>query len=131
MCVVFRDELFENQAAGASPDATKVLVIITDGDPSDRDRNGIVKKYNDKEIIRLVIGVSWKHETSPRGGVSINPLNAGWGQTVSQAPFQVGGRLLETLVVEFWSIIGKPETWVYTLNSLSPCILLHLIVLYE
>ncbi|CAL8270100.1 unnamed protein product [Gadus morhua 'NCC'] len=51
------DKLFENQAAGASPDATKVLVIITDGDPSDRDRNGIVKKYNDKEIIRLVIGV--------------------------------------------------------------------------
>ncbi|XP_059903388.1 integrin alpha-L-like [Gadus macrocephalus] len=51
------DELFENQAAGASPDATKVLVTITDGDPSDRDRNGIVKKYDEKEIIRLVIGV--------------------------------------------------------------------------
>ncbi|KAK2815604.1 hypothetical protein Q5P01_026071 [Channa striata] len=51
------DHLFENSAAGASPDATKVLVIITDGDPSDTDRNNIVKKYDEKNIIRFVIGV--------------------------------------------------------------------------
>ncbi|XP_047435393.1 integrin alpha-M-like [Mugil cephalus] len=49
--------IFENPEAGASPDATKVLVLITDGDPSDPDRNDIVKKYDEKNIIRLVIGV--------------------------------------------------------------------------
>ncbi|XP_047435384.1 collagen alpha-6(VI) chain-like isoform X2 [Mugil cephalus] len=49
--------IFENPEAGASPDATKVLVLITDGDPSDPDRNGIVKKYDEKNIIRFVIGV--------------------------------------------------------------------------
>ncbi|XP_071772136.2 integrin alpha-X [Centroberyx gerrardi] len=51
--------IFENQMAGASPDATKVLVIITDGDPSDRDNktDRIIKKYDDKNIIRFVIGV--------------------------------------------------------------------------
>ncbi|XP_036940730.1 integrin alpha-L-like isoform X2 [Acanthopagrus latus] len=50
------DEIFESPRAGASPDATKVLVLITDGDPSDSD-NGIIKRYNDKNIIRFVIGV--------------------------------------------------------------------------
>ncbi|XP_071396311.1 integrin alpha-L-like [Centroberyx affinis] len=51
--------IFENQAAGASPDATKVLVIITDGDPSDPDSrtDSIIKKYDSKNIIRFVIGV--------------------------------------------------------------------------
>ncbi|CAL8333287.1 unnamed protein product [Lota lota] len=52
------DNLFLNQLAGASPDATKVLVIITDGDPSDRDKMGIVKKYDEKNITRFVIGVT-------------------------------------------------------------------------
>ncbi|XP_062244772.1 integrin alpha-M-like [Platichthys flesus] len=46
----------ENRAAGASPDAIKVLVIITDGDPSDTN-NGIIEKYDEKQIIRFVIGV--------------------------------------------------------------------------
>ncbi|KAL3995846.1 helicase required for RNAi-mediated heterochromatin assembly 1 [Sarotherodon galilaeus] len=50
-------EIFENPAAGASPDATKVLILITDGDPSDTDRNSIIKKYDEKNIIRLVIGI--------------------------------------------------------------------------
>ncbi|XP_063333034.1 integrin alpha-L-like [Pelmatolapia mariae] len=51
------DEIFDNKAAGASPDATKVLILITDGDPSDTDRKGIIKRYDEKNIIRLVIGV--------------------------------------------------------------------------
>ncbi|XP_030582374.1 LOW QUALITY PROTEIN: integrin alpha-L-like [Archocentrus centrarchus] len=51
------NEILENPAAGATPDATKVLVLITDGDPSDVDRTGIIKKYDDKNIIRLVIGI--------------------------------------------------------------------------
>ncbi|KAK2815603.1 hypothetical protein Q5P01_026070 [Channa striata] len=53
-----REHLFENPAAGASTDATKVLVIITDGDPSDTNRNNIVQRYDAKNIIRFVIGVS-------------------------------------------------------------------------
>lgn len=55
--ICFRNEIFENPAAGASPDATKVLVLITDGDPSDGD-NGVIKRYDDKNIIRFVIGVN-------------------------------------------------------------------------
>ncbi|XP_044044756.1 integrin alpha-D [Siniperca chuatsi] len=51
------EEILENSGAGASPDATKVLVLITDGDPSDADNYKIVKRYNDKNIIRFVIGV--------------------------------------------------------------------------
>uniref|UniRef100_A0AAZ1XFC1 VWFA domain-containing protein n=1 Tax=Oreochromis aureus TaxID=47969 RepID=A0AAZ1XFC1_OREAU len=41
----------------ASPDVTKVLILITDGDPSDTDRRGIIKRYDDKNITRLVVGV--------------------------------------------------------------------------
>uniref|UniRef100_A0A4W6DAR3 VWFA domain-containing protein n=1 Tax=Lates calcarifer TaxID=8187 RepID=A0A4W6DAR3_LATCA len=55
--ICFREHILEKPDAGASPDATKVLVLITDGDPSDTDRNGIIKRYNDKKIIRFVIGV--------------------------------------------------------------------------
>ncbi|XP_019121695.1 integrin alpha-L [Larimichthys crocea] len=51
------EQIFENPGAGATPDATKVLVIITDGDPSDADRHGIIKKYDEKHITRFVIGV--------------------------------------------------------------------------
>uniref|UniRef100_A0A668T3W8 VWFA domain-containing protein n=1 Tax=Oreochromis aureus TaxID=47969 RepID=A0A668T3W8_OREAU len=49
------DEIFDNNATGASPDVTKVLILITDGDPSDTDRRGIIKRYDDKNITRLVI----------------------------------------------------------------------------
>ncbi|XP_061581094.1 integrin alpha-D isoform X2 [Cololabis saira] len=55
------NKLFMNAAAGASPDATKVLVLITDGDPSDRDRSQIIKQYESKKIIRFVIGVKVKN----------------------------------------------------------------------
>ncbi|KAF3851882.1 hypothetical protein F7725_005237 [Dissostichus mawsoni] len=50
------NDILKNLKAGASPDATKVVVLITDGNPSDRDR-GIIKRYDDQNIIRFVIGV--------------------------------------------------------------------------
>lgn len=59
MIICFRETLFENRTAGVSPDSTKVLVLITDGDPSDPDNN-IISKYDEKHIIRFVIGVSLK-----------------------------------------------------------------------
>lgn len=54
---IFRNDIFGNRRSGASPDATKVLILITDGDPSDTDRNQITDKYNEKNVIRFVIGV--------------------------------------------------------------------------
>uniref|UniRef100_A0A3Q3MM12 Integrin alpha-L-like n=1 Tax=Labrus bergylta TaxID=56723 RepID=A0A3Q3MM12_9LABR len=51
------EKLFQNPGAGASKDATRVLVLITDGDPSDKDRHNIIKRYDEKNIIRFVIGV--------------------------------------------------------------------------
>ncbi|KAM4750891.1 integrin alpha-L [Anableps anableps] len=51
-------ELLENKTAGASKDAIKAVVIITDGNPSDLDRNyKSIETYKRKEIIRVVIGV--------------------------------------------------------------------------
>uniref|UniRef100_A0A8C8H1R9 VWFA domain-containing protein n=1 Tax=Oncorhynchus tshawytscha TaxID=74940 RepID=A0A8C8H1R9_ONCTS len=52
------ENIFENQAAGATADATKVLVIITDGNPSDTDKRfNSINGSDDKNIIRFVIGV--------------------------------------------------------------------------
>uniref|UniRef100_A0A665UZQ2 Integrin alpha-M-like n=1 Tax=Echeneis naucrates TaxID=173247 RepID=A0A665UZQ2_ECHNA len=53
------EDIMENPASGASRDATKVLVLITDGDPSDTDRHGIINTYDEKSIIRFVIGVRY------------------------------------------------------------------------
>uniref|UniRef100_A0A8C8H6X9 VWFA domain-containing protein n=1 Tax=Oncorhynchus tshawytscha TaxID=74940 RepID=A0A8C8H6X9_ONCTS len=53
-----QENIFENQAAGATADATKVLVIITDGNPSDTDKRfNSINGSDDKNIIRFVIGV--------------------------------------------------------------------------
>ncbi|XP_046899597.1 integrin alpha-D isoform X2 [Hypomesus transpacificus] len=53
-----KKNLFDNSIAGATPDATKVLVIITDGVPTDSDRNlKSIKRTNEKNIIRFIIGV--------------------------------------------------------------------------
>lgn len=54
----FRKNIFDSKIAGATPDATKVLVIITDGNPSDSDTKlQSVRRSDEKNIIRFVIGV--------------------------------------------------------------------------
>ncbi|KAK7930754.1 hypothetical protein WMY93_007149 [Mugilogobius chulae] len=51
-------EHLNNTSNGATEEATKVLVLITDGDPSDTDRRyGAIEKYDSMNIIRFVIGV--------------------------------------------------------------------------
>uniref|UniRef100_A0A3P9I281 VWFA domain-containing protein n=1 Tax=Oryzias latipes TaxID=8090 RepID=A0A3P9I281_ORYLA len=52
-----KTNLFENKSAGATPNATQVLVLITDGDPSDPYKNASLKRCEEKNIIRFVIGV--------------------------------------------------------------------------
>ncbi|XP_051992774.1 LOW QUALITY PROTEIN: integrin alpha-L-like [Xyrauchen texanus] len=49
--------LFNNQSSGADLKATKVLLIITDGDPTDRDTKNILKSCDEQNILRFVIGV--------------------------------------------------------------------------
>ncbi|XP_036389074.1 integrin alpha-D [Megalops cyprinoides] len=47
------------KTAGAIQDATKVLVIITDGSPTDIDVKHVVKRIDDNHIIRYIIGVKY------------------------------------------------------------------------
>ncbi|XP_051992770.1 integrin alpha-M-like [Xyrauchen texanus] len=49
--------LFNNQSSGADLNATKVLLIITDGDPTDRDTKSVLKRCDEQNILRFVIGV--------------------------------------------------------------------------
>ena len=44
--------------SGADPEATKALVIITDGVPSDGNTKDVIKRCDDQHITRFVIGVS-------------------------------------------------------------------------
>ncbi|KAI4901455.1 hypothetical protein NFI96_030501, partial [Prochilodus magdalenae] len=48
---------FDNVLSGAAPEATKALVIITDGVPSDFNTKDVIKRCDDQHIIRFVIGV--------------------------------------------------------------------------
>lgn len=48
-----------NVSSGANPNATKALVIITDGDPSDNDYYNVLNKSDQQNILRYIIGVSW------------------------------------------------------------------------
>ncbi|XP_064176059.1 integrin alpha-L-like isoform X2 [Anguilla rostrata] len=54
---VLNDILSSSTTAGAIPGATKVLVIITDGNPSDKDWKKVIKTMDDRHITRYVIGV--------------------------------------------------------------------------
>ncbi|MBN3292884.1 ITAL protein, partial [Polypterus senegalus] len=51
--------LLYNTQYGAKENATKVLLIITDGDPTDYDDdyNNVTKRLDEKHIIRYVIGI--------------------------------------------------------------------------
>ncbi|XP_049325410.1 integrin alpha-X-like isoform X1 [Astyanax mexicanus] len=48
---------FNNVSSGADPDATKALVIITDGTPTDFNTQNVIKRCEDQRILRFVIGV--------------------------------------------------------------------------
>ncbi|XP_052406743.1 integrin alpha-L-like isoform X2 [Carassius gibelio] len=49
--------LLNSVSSGADPYAQKVLVIITDGDPSDNDDDYVLKRCDEQNILRYVIGV--------------------------------------------------------------------------
>lgn len=71
------NEHFENPANGSTPDATKVLVLITDGNPSDSNRryNNITAIYEDKNIIRFVIGVKKEVDLEKLKKIASKPEN--------------------------------------------------------
>ncbi|XP_066516512.1 integrin alpha-L-like isoform X2 [Hoplias malabaricus] len=50
--------LFNYGRSGADPESKKVLVIITDGVPTDYDAYGVLKQCDDQGIFRIIVGVS-------------------------------------------------------------------------
>lgn len=57
-----RDNIFDDPTAGGRKSASKVVVLITDGNPVDsnakRDGVNILSTYEERNISRIVIGVS-------------------------------------------------------------------------
>ncbi|XP_026109914.1 integrin alpha-L-like isoform X1 [Carassius auratus] len=49
--------LLNRVSSGADPNAQKALVIITDGDPTDNDDDNVLKKCDEQNILRYIIGV--------------------------------------------------------------------------
>ncbi|XP_072514126.1 integrin alpha-M-like [Salminus brasiliensis] len=49
--------LFNNVSSGADPEAVKVLVIITDGAPTDYGAKNVTKECDDQQVIRFIIAV--------------------------------------------------------------------------
>uniref|UniRef100_A0AAY4DBG0 VWFA domain-containing protein n=1 Tax=Denticeps clupeoides TaxID=299321 RepID=A0AAY4DBG0_9TELE len=52
------ENLFKNPTAGGVPDAIKVIVIITDGNPSDLKKPRLLKELDNDAVIRYIIAVS-------------------------------------------------------------------------
>ncbi|KAK0154214.1 Integrin alpha-L [Merluccius polli] len=90
--------VFENQSAGASPDSTKVVVIITDGDASDNNKK-IVEEYDEKKIIRFVIGVS---------PVAVGPVLMG-GARLGPAFVLEGHTVRDVKLDKLYSIASEPK----------------------
>jgi len=55
---ITRKNLLNNVSSGADLSAQKALVIITDGDPTDNDEENVLKRCNEQNILRFIIGVS-------------------------------------------------------------------------
>ncbi|XP_054897377.1 integrin alpha-D isoform X2 [Poeciliopsis prolifica] len=108
--------LLENETAGASKDANKAVVIITDGDPSDLDKNfKSVETYNRKEIIRVVIGVKVRNDT-------INKLKTIASDPKDKNVFKIENYdgltgILESLQKQIFAIEGSSRTRSDILND--------------
>ncbi|KAI5627801.1 integrin alpha-L isoform X2 [Silurus asotus] len=63
------EKLFNNVESGADPEATKALVIITDGSPSDLSSNEI-QRCEELKIGRFVIGVGTKVNIEKLKGIA-------------------------------------------------------------
>ncbi|KAM9363266.1 integrin alpha-L-like [Symphorus nematophorus] len=70
------EEILENSDIGASPDATKLVVLITDGNAVDADNFGILKRYDDKNVTRISIGISsYATDTVAGNTISVGEKN--------------------------------------------------------
>ncbi|KAL6482478.1 hypothetical protein MHYP_G00105580 [Metynnis hypsauchen] len=72
--------LFDNVSSGADPEASKVLVLITDGTPADFDTKDVIKRCEDQQITRFIIGV---------GNVDINKIRRFASEPKYKNTFQV------------------------------------------
>ncbi|XP_051982478.1 integrin alpha-D isoform X2 [Xyrauchen texanus] len=97
--------LFNNVSSGANLNAAKALVIITDGDPTDRDTKSILKKCDDQNILRYIIGV---------GNLDLNKLTSLASEPKQNNTFYIqdyGGLkgLLDNLQNKIYNIEGSQE----------------------
>ncbi|PWA29303.1 hypothetical protein CCH79_00014040, partial [Gambusia affinis] len=110
----FRENLLENKSAGASEKASKAVVIITDGDPSDLDKSyQSVKTYKDKEITRVVIGVKIRDDKYDKlNKIASDPKNVFKIESYDG----LTGKL-ENLQQQIFAIEGSNRTRLEKLNS--------------
>uniref|UniRef100_A0AAR2LIW2 VWFA domain-containing protein n=1 Tax=Pygocentrus nattereri TaxID=42514 RepID=A0AAR2LIW2_PYGNA len=95
--------LFNNVSSGVDPDATKALMIITDGSPTDFDTKNVIKRCEDQHITRFVIGV---------GNVDINKLRSFSSEPKENNTFQIDNYsglegLLDKMQNEIYNIEGQ------------------------
>ncbi|XP_043969198.1 integrin alpha-D [Gambusia affinis] len=108
------ENLLENKSAGASEKASKAVVIITDGDPSDLDKSyQSVKTYKDKDITRVVIGVKIRDDKYDKlNKIASDPKNVFKIESYDG----LTGKL-ENLQKQIFAIEGSNRTRLEKLNS--------------
>ncbi|XP_073719111.1 integrin alpha-L [Misgurnus anguillicaudatus] len=100
------DKLFNNVSSGVNPNATKALVIITDGDPSDVDYDNVIKLCEKQNILRYIIGV---------GKVDLEKLKKMASEPKDNNTFYIDNYnrlqgLLDDLQKKIYNIEGSHET---------------------
>ncbi|XP_073716199.1 integrin alpha-M [Misgurnus anguillicaudatus] len=100
------DKLLNNVSSGANPNATKALVIITDGDPSDVDYDNVTKLCEEQNVLRYIIGV---------GNVGLAKLTLMASEPQKNNTFYIDNYnglqgLLDNLQKKIYNIEGSHET---------------------
>ncbi|XP_037399260.1 integrin alpha-M-like [Pygocentrus nattereri] len=98
--------LFNSISSGADPKATKALVIITDGTSTDFNTRAVIKRCDDQQITRFVIGV---------GNVDIRKLRIFASEPKDKNTFQIENYselegLSPTLQTEIYNIEGAQSS---------------------
>ncbi|XP_056120215.1 integrin alpha-L-like isoform X2 [Rhinichthys klamathensis goyatoka] len=99
------ENLLNNVSSGADLSAQKALVIITDGDPSDKEEENVLNRCNEQNILRFIIGV---------GHVSLNKLRELASEPRINNTFYIQDyngleRLLNNLQINIYNIEGSKD----------------------
>ncbi|XP_039537968.1 integrin alpha-M-like isoform X2 [Pimephales promelas] len=100
--------LLNNVSSGADLSAQKALVIITDGDPTDNDEENVLKRCNEQNILRFIIGVG-RVSLVKLKGLASEPRD---NNTYYIQDYKGLEGLLDNLIIKIYNIEGSKDVYI-------------------